>query len=68
MTTTVRREPLVTAAVVTSVLGAILALLKSFGVDISAEQQAAISGLALVVAPLLVAVFVRPRVTPVAPS
>jgi hypothetical protein len=62
----VSREPLVTVAVLTSIVGAVLALLKSFGVDISNEQQAAISGLALIVAPLLVAVFVRPRVTPVA--
>ena len=60
-----KREPLVSVAVVTSIIGAVLALLKSFGVDITNEQQAAISGLALVVAPLVVALFVRPKVTPV---
>jgi hypothetical protein len=59
------REPLVSAAVLTSVLGAALALLKAFGVDITNAQQSAISGLALVVAPLLVALVVRPKVSPV---
>jgi hypothetical protein len=62
---TVSREPLVSVAVLVAVVGAVLALLKSFGVDITNEQQAAISGVALVVAPILVALFVRPRVTPV---
>jgi hypothetical protein len=60
-----QREPLVSAAVVTSAVGAVLALLHSFGVPLSNEQQAAISGLALVLAPLVVALVVRPKVTPV---
>lgn len=59
-----KSEPLVTTAVVTSLVGAVLALLSAFGVPLSHEQQAAISGLALVVAPLVVALVVRPRVTP----
>ena len=60
-----KREPLVTAAVVVSIVGAIVALLKSFGVDLTNEQQAAISGFATVISPLLVALLVRPKVTPV---
>lgn len=61
-----RREPLVTVAFVLAAVGAILALLKAFGVDVTNEQQAAISGITSVIAPLLVAVLVRPKVTPVA--
>lgn len=60
-----KREPLITVAALTSLVGAVLALLTSFGVDLTDKQQAAISGFALVVAPLVVALVARPKVTPV---
>lgn len=63
-----KREPLVTVAFVLSAVGAVLGLLKAFGVDLTDDQQAAISAVASVIAPLLVAVLVRPRVTPVEPG
>lgn len=54
--TTVRREP----AVVAGLVQAVLALLLSFGVDLTTEQTAAIMGLSAAV----LAFVVRRRVTP----
>lgn len=60
------REPLITAAIVTSIIGALITLLKAFGVPLTADQQAAISSFVVLVAPLLMAFFARSKVTPLA--
>lgn len=61
-----KTEPAITIASVTAAVTAALALLVSFGLSISADQQTAILGVVAVVAPLLVGVLTRPKVTPVA--
>lgn len=61
-----KREPLVTVAGVIAGVTAVLVALVAFGVDVTKDQQTAILGITAVVAPLLVAAFVRPKVTPVA--
>lgn len=60
-----KNEPLITVATVTALVAAVLALLVSFGITLSDDQQKAILGLTAVVAPLVVAGFARSRVTPV---
>jgi hypothetical protein len=60
------REPLATAATITGAVAAVLALVVAFGVNLTGDQQTAILGVASVAAPLIVALVVRPKVTPVA--
>lgn len=60
------REPLLTTAGVTAVVAAILAVLFAFGLDLTADQTAAILGLVGVIAPLVVALVARGKVTPTA--
>lgn len=57
-------EPLVTRATIVAVVTAVLTLLVEFKVDLTGGQQAAILGVAAVVAPLLVAAITRHKVTP----
>lgn len=52
-------EPLLSRATVTAVVGAILALAVSFGVDLSDGQQTAILAVAVAAAPLLAAWWAR---------
>lgn len=59
------REPLVTVASITAAATAVIALLVSFGLDLTGDQQTAILGVVGVVAPLVVAALTRSRVTPV---
>lgn len=63
---TVRREPLGPVAVVVAALAAILTALIAFGVDVSEAQVAAILGVASTVGPIIVWLWGRRRVTPVA--
>jgi hypothetical protein len=58
------REPLVTVASITALIGALIGLVVAFGVDLTGDQQTAILGLTTVAAPLLVAALVRSKVTP----
>lgn len=60
-----KNEPLVTRASITALVAAVLALLVSFGVDLSNDQRTAILGIVGVVAPLAVALVTRHRVSPV---
>lgn len=57
-------EPLVTVASITAGVAAIIALLVSFGVPVTPEQQTAILGVVAVVAPIIVAIVARGSVTP----
>lgn len=57
-------EPLVTVASITAGVAAIIALLVSFGVPVTPEQQTAILGVVAVVAPIVVAFVARGHVTP----
>lgn len=61
-------EPALTVASITAAVTAALALLVSFGLNISADQQTAILGVVAVVAPFVVGIATRPKVTPVATS
>lgn len=58
-------EPLVTTAGFIAAVTAVLSLVTAFGLELNDEQTAAVLGVAAVVAPLLVAALVRPKVTPV---
>lgn len=60
------REPLLTVGGIVAAVTALLACLVAFGLDLTDDQQAAVIGVAGVVAPILVAVLTRPKVTPVA--
>lgn len=60
-------EPLAAVAAITSAVTAVLYLLTEFGLSINNNQQAAILGVVAVVAPLVVAFFTRPQVTPYEP-
>ena len=57
-------EPLVTVASITAGVAAIIALLVSFGVPVTPEQQTAILRVVAVGAPIVVALVARGRVTP----
>jgi hypothetical protein len=59
-----KREPLITTALITSLVGAVLTLLVAFGVPLTEAQQDAINGLVIVAAPLVVALVGRRYVTP----
>lgn len=61
-----KREPLITVAAILSLVGAVVGVLVAFGVDLTAEQEKAVLGLAAVLAPWVVALVGRRRVTPVA--
>lgn len=58
------REPSVTVGAVVAFVTAALALLVSFGLGLDAEQQAAILGFTAVAVPLVAALLIRPKVTP----
>lgn len=59
------REPLVTVASITAAVAAVIALVVAFGVHLTGDQQTAILGVVGVVAPAVVAIVTRPKVTPV---
>lgn len=58
-----KNEPVITVAGVTAAVTAVIALLVSFGVDLTQDQQNAILGVVAVVAPLVV-IYARKFVTP----
>lgn len=55
-------EPALAVGAVTAAVTAVLALLASFGLGLTAEQAAAVTGVAAVVAPFVSAWFTRGRV------
>lgn len=59
-----KTEPSVIAGTATAVVTAALALLVSFGLGLTDDQQKAILGFVAVVAPLVGAFIVRSKVTP----
>lgn len=61
-----KTEPAITVGAITAGVTAALALLVSFGLNISTDQQTAILGVVAVLAPIVVGVVTRPKVTPVA--
>lgn len=54
-----QKEPLLTAGSITTVVAAVLVFLRSFGVDITEDQQEAIRGLVAVLAPIILAIIGR---------
>ena len=54
-----QKEPLLTVGGVVAIVSAVLVFLKSFGVDISDEQQEAIRNLVAVLAPVVLAFVAR---------
>ena len=59
------REPLWSIGVITSVIGALITLLVTFGVPISDAQQNALNQFLIVIAPLIMALVGRNYTTPV---
>lgn len=57
-------EPAITAGSIVALVGAVIAVAIAFGAPITPEQKEAVLGLVAVVAPILVALLVRPHVTP----
>ncbi len=55
-------EPLLSVAGITAAASALLALVVSFGFDLTADQQVAIMGVVAVLAPLLVGIVARGKV------
>jgi hypothetical protein len=60
----VNREPVLSAGTTSAAIAAVIALLVSFGFDISDDQQSAILGVVAVLAPIVAAIAARPKVTP----
>ena len=60
-------EPVLTAAGGSAAIVAVIALLRSFGLDISPDQQVAILGVWGTVGTMLLAWWTRRRVTPSGP-
>ena len=58
-----RNEPVVSAAVITALVGALLRLLIAFGIDISSDQVEAILDLVTLAAPIIGALIARRFVT-----
>jgi len=59
----VRNEPVVSAAVITGIVGALLRLLIAFGIDITGEQVEAILDIVTLAAPVIGALIARRFVT-----
>jgi hypothetical protein len=57
-------EPALTSGGVVALVGAILALLVAFGLNITDQQRQAILAVVVIVAPIAVALLTRPHVTP----
>lgn len=60
---TLRNEPVVSAAIITGLVGALLRLLIAFGIDISSEQVEAILDVVTLAAPVVGAFVARRFVT-----
>lgn len=60
------REPLLTRSTVVAVVTTLLAVLTAFGLPISDTQQNAVLGAVGVIAPIVLALWARRRVTPIA--
>lgn len=59
-----QQNPVITTAAITSIVGAVLSLLTAFGVPMTPEQQAALSGFILIIAPWIVALVGQRTTTP----
>jgi hypothetical protein len=59
-----KNEPAITVGAITAVVSAILSLLAAFGLNLSADQTAAIVGVVAVLAPLVSGYVTRGKVTP----
>lgn len=60
------REPVLTAGAVVALVTALLAVLAAFGLPLTDDQTTAVVSLISVVAPIVVALLARPKVTPLA--
>lgn len=58
------KEPLVTVSTITAIAAAVIGVLVAFAVPLTEDQQVAILALVGVLAPVVVALVVRPKVTP----
>lgn len=59
------KEPAAIIGTATAVVSALIALLVAFGVDVSEDQQTAIIGAVVVLAPIVAGLLIRSKVTPV---
>lgn len=53
------REPLITTGSIVAIIAAVLVFLKSFGVDITADQQDSVTNLVAILAPVVLALVAR---------
>lgn len=60
------REPVLSAAVLSSAIAAVIALVVAFGLDVTPDQTAAILGVVATVFPIVAGLLSRSSVTPVA--
>lgn len=60
-----KNEPALKVGTITAIVSALLALAAAFGLNLSADQTAAIVGAVAVLAPIVAAWFTRGQVTPV---
>ncbi|UFU03423.1 hypothetical protein LQF12_02095 [Ruania suaedae] len=58
------REPAAIIGAIGTAVGAILALLVAFGIDVTEEQQTAILGVVAAVGPIVVGLLIRGKVSP----
>ena len=58
-------EPAITIGSIVALVGAVVALLVSFGVDITDEQQKAILAVVTIGGPIAAGLLIRRKVTPV---
>jgi len=61
-----RNEPAITIGAITAAVGAVLALLVAFGLNLSEAQTGAIIAVVVALGPLVSAIITRSQVTPVA--
>lgn len=64
MSALTRTEPAITTGTITAAVGAILALLVVFGLDISADQTTAILAAIVAIAPIVSGILTRRQVVP----
>lgn len=60
-----KNEPAITIGAISAAVAAIIALLVSFGIDLTEAQTTAILGVVAAIGPIVAAVITRARVSPV---
>ena len=59
-----RKEPAITVGTISAAVAAVLALLVSFGIPVTEDQQTAILGVVAALGPIVTGLIVRKKVSP----